>query len=89
MARFDMDVADQVSGRDLAADGQLYYQLGLQSASGRSRPVDLVEAHKWFNLAVMQGFRDAAERRAELAREMSREEVAEALRQARAFVTRH
>jgi uncharacterized protein len=40
-------------------------------------------------VAVMQGYRPAAERRAELAFEMTADEIAAALRQARAFITRH
>jgi hypothetical protein len=49
----------------------------------------LVSAHKWFNVALMQGYRAAAERRAELAFEMTPEQIATALREARAFLTRH
>ncbi len=66
-----------------------YYAMGLAYASGRGQPVDYVSAHKWFNVAMMLGCKAAAERRAELAAEMSKDEIAAALREARAFVTRH
>ena len=65
------------------------FQRAIFLSSGRSGPVNLIEAHKWFNIAAADGDRAAAEHRDELAREMTREEVAAALRAARAWVTRH
>jgi TPR repeat protein len=62
---------------------------GMALATGRAGRVDLVEAHKWFNLAAVSGDRSAARRREEIAREMSRDEVQEALRAARAWLARH
>jgi len=50
---------------------------------------DLVEAHKWFNLAAMSGDDRAAAARAEIAMEMSAREVVEAQRRARAFITQN
>lgn len=47
---------------------------------------DLVEAHKWFNLAAMTGDDRAPAARSEIAMEMSGREVAEAQRRARAFI---
>jgi hypothetical protein len=58
-------------------------------SSGRNGQCDLVEAHMWFNIAAAGGDRAAAEHRDELAREMSREEVAAALRAARDWATHH
>jgi uncharacterized protein len=65
------------------------FQRAIFLSAGRSGPVDLVEAHKWFNIAAAGGDRCAAEHRDELAREMSRAEVAAALRAARDWVTHH
>jgi uncharacterized protein len=48
-----------------------------------------VTAHKWFNVAVAQGYRAAVPMRAEMAQEMSQEEIAAAQREARLFLTRH
>lgn len=89
MARQMMDTIDAVSTSAAEMTGEAFYQLGLSYSSGRSHPIDLVAAHKWFNVALMQGYRPAAERRAELAHEMTADEIAAALREARAFITRH
>lgn len=74
---------------DRLASGELYFELGMNCASGRNGATDLVEAHKWFNLAAMRGYDEAAAFRQEIAREMSREAVAEAQRAARAFLATH
>ena len=50
---------------------------------------DLVEAHKWFNLATMTGDDRAPSARAEIAMEMSAREVVEAQRRARAFIAQN
>lgn len=64
-----------------------YYELGVDYSVGRhGLEVDLVEAHKWFNLAAMSGDRRAQVDRAEVAAEMSAFEIAEAQRQARAWL---
>jgi uncharacterized protein len=65
------------------------FQRGIFLSSGRSGHIDLIEAHKWFNIAAAGGDRAAAEHRDELAGEMTREEVAAALRAARDWVTHH
>lgn len=65
------------------------YDLGLLYATGQGVDIDLVEAHKWFNLASVRGIRRALIDRAELARDMSPSEVAEAQRQAREWLSCH
>jgi TPR repeat protein len=65
------------------------FERGMYLSAGRGGTVDLVEAHKWFNIAAAAGDPVAARRRNELAREMSREQVAAALRAAREWVTHH
>jgi uncharacterized protein len=53
---------------------------------------DLVQAHKWFNLAALRGNERGQECRAEIADDMTAREIAEAQRQARAWLnetTRH
>jgi TPR repeat protein len=57
--------------------------------SGREVPLDLVQAHKWFNLAALRGNSDAKRYRVELSAEMSKAEIAEAQRQARAWLSKH
>ena len=65
------------------------FQQGVLLSSGRSGHVNLIEAHMWFNIAAAGGDRATAEHRDELAREMTRQEVAAALRAARDWVTQH
>ncbi|MFC0243331.1 hypothetical protein [Rhodopseudomonas telluris] len=65
------------------------FDLGLLFASGRGAPVDLVAAHKWFNLAALKGRADAIELRREIAAQMSAEDIAAAQREARAWITSH
>ncbi|NJO35667.1 MAG: sel1 repeat family protein [Rhodospirillales bacterium] len=56
---------------------------------GRDVPLDLVTAHKWFNLAALRGNAEAKRYRMEIAGEMTRYEIAEAQRQAREWLRRH
>jgi len=55
---------------------------------GRDVELDLVEAHKWFNLAAMRGNEDARRYRFEISREMSKVEVSRAQRLAREWIAR-
>ena len=65
------------------------FERGLYWASGRSGVVNLVAAHKWFNLAALKGRRDAIAFRQEVAGQMSDAEISAAQREARAWVTAH
>ncbi len=65
------------------------YDLGLLYSTGQGVGLDYVEAHKWFNLAALRGVRRAQVDRAELARDMSAIEIAEAQRQAREWMSSH
>lgn len=70
--------------------GEEMYRLGLEaSTGGESVELNLISAHKWFNLAAMKGNMEARAYRAELAAEMTPEEIAEAQRQARAYLSTH
>ena len=89
MARWEMESAEILASVPAEASGEAFYELGLMYASGRSVPVDLVTAHKWFNVAVVRGCRAAVGRRAELSQEMSAQEIAAAQREARLWLTRH
>jgi hypothetical protein len=63
------------------------YRLGLEASTGaEAGAADLVTAHKWFNLAAMLGNVEARAYRAELAKEMSAEAIAEAQRLAREYL---
>jgi hypothetical protein len=63
------------------------FERGLYWASGRSGVVNLVAAHKWFNLATLKGRTDAIVLRREIAEMMSDAKIATAQREARARVT--
>jgi len=89
MARLE---ANTFETADLAAAGSTpdaLFELGLMYGAGRDVNIDLVSAHKWFNLAAMRGNDEAKRYRMEIAREMSKAEIAEAQRQAREWLARH
>ncbi|MEA1072741.1 hypothetical protein [Sphingomonas sp. LY160] len=68
-------------------DVEAYYDLGVSYSTGRGgAPVDLIEAHKWFNLAALSGDTRAQACRAEISYEMTAREIAEAQRQARSWL---
>ena len=75
------------NGRGLSIEE--LFQRGVTFAAGRAGQVDLVEAHKCFNLAAAAGNAGAARMREEIAAEMSRHQLAEALRAAREWLARH
>ncbi len=79
----DMNAAAPV---EATAVCDILFEQGLHWASGRSGVVDLVAAHKWFNLAAMKGRADAARLRREIAEMMSEDEIALAQREARAWI---
>ncbi|MBO0344705.1 hypothetical protein J0X15_05705 [Roseibium sp. CAU 1637] len=74
---------------ETSATADILFQMGLDSACGRHGSADLVSAHKWFNIAALKGNSDAARYRKELSGEMSREEIAEAQRVAREWLSTH
>jgi TPR repeat protein len=71
------------------ARGDVFVQLGLMYSTGRTVPTDRVAAHKWFNLAAFKGHMEAAQLRKELAAEMSEDDIAEAQRAARQWISTH
>jgi len=84
--QFDLDGAVPV---EATAVPDVLFERGLYWASGRSGVVNLVAAHKWFNLAAQKGRSDAIALRREVAEQMSDEEIAAAQREARAWMTSH
>jgi TPR repeat protein len=68
-------------------DANAYFDLGIAFSTGSGGvDVDLIQAHKWFNLAALGGNIEGQQCRADLSDEMSRDEIAEAQRQARAWI---
>lgn len=84
--QFDLDSAMPVAA---TAIPDVLFERGLYWASGRSGVVNLVAAHKWFNLAALKGRTDAITMRREVAEVMSEAEIAAAQREARAWMTAH
>jgi hypothetical protein len=66
-----------------------FFERGLAHSIGKAGHINLIEAHKWFNIAAARGDRTAARHREEVASEMSREEIAAALRAAREWISHH
>ena len=68
-------------------DVEAYYDLGVSYSTGRGGvAVDLIEAHKWFNLAALSGDTRSQACRAEISFEMTAREIAEAQKQARSWL---
>lgn len=83
-AQFLMDsrIADAMDG-----DAGACFDLGVAYSTGtQDCAIDMIEAHKWFNLAAMRGDMAAQQCRADVAEDMTAREVAEAQRQARAIL---
>lgn len=74
---------------EATANGDILFDLGVLYSSGRNGLIDLVAAHKWFNLAALRGRVDAISLRQEVAGQMSDAEIALAQREARAWMTKH
>jgi uncharacterized protein len=89
MGRFELANVDGATLAPVNASGEVFFELGMMYAAGRSVPADLVSAHKWFNLAAMRGNAEAIRLRRELAEEMSDAEIATAQRAARDWLTTH
>lgn len=66
-----------------------FFQLGVAHACGRGAAADLIEAHKWFNIAALRGDAEAARRRQELAEEMTKGDIAAAQKRAREWLSIH
>jgi len=67
-------------------EAEALYDLGLLYSTGQGVDLDLITAHKWFNLAALKGVKRAVVDRSELAMEMDPMEVAAAQRAAREWL---
>jgi len=78
----DSRIADAAEG-----DAKAAYELGVFFSTGTGGvDLDLVEAHKWFNLAAVAGHKPAQAARGEVADDMTAREIAAAQAAARAFL---
>ena len=86
MARMELSEVEKAEVAAQAGEDDALYELGLMYSNGREVDADLITAHKWFNLAALKGHTIAKEYRMELAREMTKAQVAEAQKQAREWL---
>ena len=71
-----------------AGDCSALYDLGVAFSTGsHGAECDLIEAHKWFNLAAARGHEEASWCRADISEEMTAREIAEAQRRAREWLS--
>lgn len=87
-----MAFAAQLHAHDLdvtsaeARTGDDLYKLGLDYSTGRGVAIDLIQAHKWFNLAALRGCGEAKAHRQELADQMTSAQIASAQKAAREWL---
>lgn len=89
MARIDFGLTDLQTNAAFAGGADALFELGLMYSAGRDVDVDLVVAHKWFNLAALRGNEAAKSYRMEIARDLTRSEVSKAQRLARRWLAAH
>lgn len=89
MGRYELPEPELAVAGSAPMGGDALFELGMMYSAGNSVPVDLVSAHKWFNLAAMKGHADAARLRREIAAEMSDTEIGKAQLAAREWLKLH
>lgn len=78
---------EDLTGSATGGDEVAAFELAMCYASGSGGvDVDLVQAHRWFNVAAACGYQPALDWRHEIATEMSAREVIEAQKLARATI---
>ena len=82
-------IAEEAEISISAATAEDLLEIGMRYCIGRDVTLNLVAAHKWFNLAALKGRADAISMRREVAAMMSDAEIATAQREARAWMTAH
>jgi TPR repeat protein len=87
MACIDVDALAQYENDARQGRAEALYNLGLAYSTGQGVSVDFIAAHKWFNLAAMRGIEAAKGWRAQLSSEMSANQIAEAQRLAREWLS--
>jgi TPR repeat protein len=70
-------------------DADACFALGMNYSAGAGVAIDLVSAHKWFNIAAACGHSEAARLRREVAEQMSDSEIGRAQRAARDWLKSH
>ena len=86
MACIDIDSLAQYEFDAKQGRADALYNLGLAYSTGQGVGVDMVAAHKWFNLAAVRGVEAAKSWRNQVAAEMTTGQIAEAQRLAREWL---
>ncbi len=89
MAFTDVEVQEAHNAIVGSPDGEDLNRLGLIYSSGEGQELDLVEAHKWFNLATVLGFETAKIYRQEVSDQMDNSQIVKAQRAARKWLQGH
>lgn len=89
MARMDVSSRDTIEFAAHGGQADALFELGLSYCTGRDGVLDLVQAHKWFNLAALRGNDDAKRYRLELSRDMTKSEITQAQKLAREWLAVH
>ncbi len=89
MSYMNTNVVEAHAQAEATKTGDALYNLGLLYSTGQGVEMDYVQAHKWFNLAALQGNEAARSWRKELSEEMTADEIAAAQREAREWLQSH
>lgn len=89
MARREFSEFETTDTIGAGNSAEAFMAMGLKYCCGRDGAYDLIQAHKWFNIAALRGSADARRLRHEISAEMSRQDIASAQRMAREWLTRH
>ena len=86
MARMDVFFRQTADYASQGERSDALFELGLSYCTGRDGTVDLIQAHKWFNIAATRGNDEAKRYRSELAGDMSKSQIIQAQRLAREWL---
>lgn len=86
VACIDIDSLAQYERDAKEGRAEALYNLGLAYSTGQGVSIDMVAAHKWFNLAAVRGVEAAKSWRNQLAAEMTTGQIAEAQKLAREWL---
>ena len=88
MARYESFSLELVGLEAEGGDVDSLFELGMMYSIGSQVEYDLVQAHKWFNLAASKGSAVAIEYRKEISMEMSKADLREAQKLARLWMNK-
>jgi len=87
MARLEIAEAELAQMSVSGGQCNALFNLGLKYSVGIDVEANMVTAHKWFNLAAVAGDERAKEYRQEISRELSSQEIIEAQKLAREWIS--